>query len=173
MKKIVKNGKILDQLFQKKKKQANILKSFTRKLTNSTCSQNFHYESDKKSFVKNSTIFTRKRIIAIYRNVIYKILLQMYSSFVYPLCFNSLRGSKKKLNIKKNTVNRLLTLKFKKHITKKRSPKQIKRALRFCVIKPMHLEVSYSMSTAILLYSPQRLSFPFYIDVDLILRSFR
>ena len=64
-------------------------------------------------------------------------------------------------------------LKLKKHLIKKRSRRNILRALRISVIKPIHIEVSYNMSTAILLYSPQRLSFPFYIDVDLISRSFR
>ena len=73
---------------------------------------------------------------------------------------------------KKKIINTLLTLKLKKHITKKQYPKQRKKALRICIIKPMHIEVSYSMSTVILLYSPQRLSFPFYINLDLVSRSF-
>jgi ribosomal protein S4 len=143
-----------------------------RTLSSSTSTQ-------KNYFPKNSS---RKRSIAIYRNIVYKTLLQMHSHFLYSTSFGffleskpqfSVFSERKKNNIQKKIINTVLTLKLKKHITKKRSRKQILRALRVCVLKPMHIEVSYSLSTAILLYSPQRLSFPFYIDVDLILRSFR
>jgi ribosomal protein S4 len=160
--------------FLSSKKQSNALKSWKRKFSNSCIMQ-------KDYFVKNSSISTPKRIggfsifklkeNSLYRNIVYKTLLQMHSDFLYYGCIASFLPSKRKSN--KKTINTLLTLKLKKHITKKRSRKQIQRALRFCAIKPMHVEVSYSMSTAIFLYSPQRLSFPYYIDVDLISRSFR
>ena len=43
----------------------------------------------------------------------------------------------------------------------------------FIKIKPMHLEVSYSLLNLVYLYSPQRINFPFFIDLELIRRSLR
>ena len=184
------------------KKQFNAVNYFTRKLSNFTNSDYLHNKKSTKSTQKNfipksSSIFHKKRVLAIYKNIVYKTLLQMHFNFLYSCYFANFKAlsgfntgtfnaplnknitpknkdiAYNKSNLQKKIINTLLTLKFKKHIKKKRSRKQILRALRVCVIKAMHIEVSYSMSTAILLYSPQRLSFPFYIDVDLILRSFR
>ena len=45
--------------------------------------------------------------------------------------------------------------------------------LSFRRIKPTHIEVSYRLLTLIYLYSPQRLNFPFFIDIDRIQRSLR
>jgi len=41
------------------------------------------------------------------------------------------------------------------------------------LIKPLHLETSYNLLNVIYLYSPQRVNFPFFIDLDLINRSLR
>jgi ribosomal protein S4 len=163
------------KFFEKNKN--NAIKSFTRKLSNSS---SIYYVDNKYSlqryyFFKNSSIFNKKRIIAIYRNIVYKTLLQFHSYFVYfyDRLDNNTFIKKKNKNIHKKITNTLCTLKLKKHVMKKPSNKQIKRALRFCGKKPMHIEVFYNISTAIFLYSPQRLSYPFSLDVDLILRSFR
>jgi hypothetical protein len=43
----------------------------------------------------------------------------------------------------------------------------------FQKFKPIHLEIAYSIFNIIYLYPPQRINFPFYIDVDLISRSLR
>jgi len=206
---------IKDKKISQNPKQSNALKSFTRKLYIST------YIQKNVSFLNSSfsSIYNKKRNSAIYRNIVYKTILQMHSDFLYspfsiyngepnasfcikngepgilgnkPVSFlynkkestlllntvNSVSrdtGNPLSRNTemsKKKIINTLLTLKLKKHITKKQYPKQRKKALRICIIKPMHIEVSYSMSTAILLYSPQRLSFPFYINLDLVSRSF-
>ena len=45
------------------------------------------------------------------------------------------------------------------------------RALRLFGLKPIHLEISYKNKIFIVLYSPQRVLFPFYLDLDLIGRS--
>jgi len=228
---------IKDKKISQNTKQSNALKSFTRKLYIST------YIQKNVSFLNSSfsSIYNKKRNSAIYRNIVYKTILQMHSDFLYspfsifnrepnasfsysPLKMENKNGepgilgnkpvsflyNKKELTLllnkvnsvskdksnspftieksvsrdtgnplsrntemsKKKIINTLLTLKLKKHITKKQYPKQRKKALRICIIKPMHIEVSYSMSTVILLYSPQRLSFPFYINLDLVSRSF-
>lgn len=143
----------------------------------------FEQKSQKHFFQKSKNNYQQKKRAALYRNIVYKTLLQMHSTFFYSVdCSsffekkrNNYFGSKSLIlnqNRKKRCTNTLLTLKLKKHVIRKRSRRQILRTLRFCGKKPVHIEVSYSLSTAILLYSPQRLNFPFYLDVDLILRSF-
>lgn len=149
-------------------------------------------EKNTKMVMKNkpASFLLLKKENALYRNIAYKTLVQIHSFF---FCFtqknhslgsnelifflsNKIQSWKKENIIQYNTnfqKNNLLTLKLNKHYKRKRSRNQIGKALRFCMIKPMHIEVSYRMSTAIFLYSPQRLTFPFYIDVDLVLRSFR
>nr|YP_009094927.1 30S ribosomal protein S4 [Chlorella variabilis]AIU38970.1 30S ribosomal protein S4 [Chlorella variabilis]AJP09429.1 30S ribosomal protein S4 [Chlorella variabilis] len=70
----------------------------------------------------------------------------------------------------------LVTLSMKKFFFKKSFYKKkpsFSKNLTFRVIKPIHLEVSYNLLNIIYLYSPQRLNFPFFIDLDLIYRSLR
>jgi len=45
--------------------------------------------------------------------------------------------------------------------------------LAFRRVKPLNVEISYKLCKIIYLYSPQRLNFPFSIDLDVIRRSFR
>ncbi len=52
-----------------------------------------------------------------------------------------------------------------------KSKPTLKKSLNFRKVKPMHLEISYKISHVIYLYSPQRLNFPFFIDLDIISRS--
>ncbi len=47
------------------------------------------------------------------------------------------------------------------------------RDLTFRVMKPIHLEISYKILEIIYLFSPQRLHFPFCIDLEVIQRSIR
>ena len=74
-----------------------------------------------------------------------------------------LENSKKFLNLML-LVNKFLLRKsnFKLAISKK---------LNFRVIRPMHIEISYNTLSMIYLYSPQRINFPFAINLDLISRS--
>jgi len=39
-------------------------------------------------------------------------------------------------------------------------------------LKPLHLEISYKLARVVYLYAPQRLHFPFLLDLDLVRRSF-
>lgn len=65
----------------------------------------------------------------------------------------------------------LLTL--KKYLGKKRSKQQILNGLKVAGVKPLHLEISYKLLKIIVLYAPQRIYYPFLIDVDLIKRSYK
>ena len=70
----------------------------------------------------------------------------------------------------------LVHLHFKKFMSTKffyKHKESFSRTLAFRVMKPPHLEISYKLFHVIYLYSPQRVNFPFYIDLDLIRRSLR
>lgn len=69
---------------------------------------------------------------------------------------------------------------FKKLIYKKRFSKskfmygeRNSKVLKFGGLKPLNLELSYRIYKLIYLYSPQRIKFPFYINIDLLSRAFR
>lgn len=97
----------------------------------------------------------KKRNLTLYRN-----------SFLYFL--NSLENY--------NKFSRLISLNVKKWLFKKSIFQQNSfffKTLNFKTVKPIHLEISYNLLTIIYLYSPQRLNFPFSIDLDLIKRSLR
>ena len=70
----------------------------------------------------------------------------------------------------------LVDLHFKKFVSTKffyKHKESFSKTLAFRVTKPLHLEISYKLFHVIYLYSPQRVNFPFYIDLDLIRRSLR
>ena len=67
----------------------------------------------------------------------------------------------------------LIMLNVKKSFLKKEKSKLKKNFLTFRKNKPLNIEVSYNLLNMIYLYSPQRLNFPFFIDLDLIYRSLR
>jgi ribosomal protein S4 len=69
---------------------------------------------------------------------------------------------------------------FKKQIFEKRFSyhkfmnfERNNRFLKFGGLKPLHLETSYRVLKTIYLYSPQRIKFPFSINIDLLTRAFR
>lgn len=62
-------------------------------------------------------------------------------------------------------------LRVRKFLYKERSRKLVRQGLRLNPMKPLHLEVSYNLLTAIFLYSPQKLVFPGSIDLDLVFRE--
>jgi len=66
---------------------------------------------------------------------------------------------------------KLLLLSMKKSFSKKNP--SLSKKFPFKSIKPLHLEISYNLLNIIYLYSPQRVTFPFFIDLDLINRSLR
>lgn len=75
-----------------------------------------------------------------------------------------------------NKFTSILSLNLKKYLFKRsflKNKSMFWKVMNFRLIKPMHLETSYSLLKIIYLYSPQRLNFPFYIDLDLITRSLR
>jgi len=71
---------------------------------------------------------------------------------------------------------KLVNLNLRKYLFKRSFSKQqsfFLDSLNLRINKPLHLEVSYNLLNIIYLYSPQRLNFPFYIDLDVIKRSLR
>lgn len=59
---------------------------------------------------------------------------------------------------------------LKKNFLKKSSKNMILSNLNLFGTKPIHLEISYKIFTAIFLYSPQRVYYPFALDFDLLKR---
>ncbi len=64
-------------------------------------------------------------------------------------------------------------LKAKQALVQTRNRMQKLAGLQVSSIKPLHLEVSYKLLTAIFLYSPQKIAYPGSLDLSLIIRSFR
>lgn len=62
---------------------------------------------------------------------------------------------------------------YKEHLSKHRSHRQTLIGMRYSAMKPIHVEVSYKVLTAIILFSPLKVSFPALLDLELIKRSFR
>jgi len=70
------------------------------------------------------------------------------------------------------SYNSFSNLQFKRYIIKKANQKQNLIAMRYSAMKPLHIEVSYKIFTAIYLYFPQKITFPASIDLDLVCQSF-
>lgn len=64
-------------------------------------------------------------------------------------------------------------LKGKQALVQPRNRMQKLAGLQVSAIKPLHLEVSYRLLTAIFLYSPQKVAYPCNLDLPLIMRSFK
>ena len=68
----------------------------------------------------------------------------------------------------------ILNLSMKKFLFKNSKNKgRVAKILNLKQIRPLHIEVSYNLLNVVYLFSPQRINFPFYIDLDLINRSLR
>jgi ribosomal protein S4 len=64
------------------------------------------------------------------------------------------------------TSHRLLVLSLKKYLYTQASREKVLTGLRLHGAKPLHLEISYKVFKIIFLYSPQRVYFPFLVDID-------
>ena len=119
-----------------------------------------HGNKRKSFFSKNSRVLKEHR------------LLKNKNRLLIKTCFLSFL---KHLSICKK-FNGLVALNLKKSLYKKSIDQarfHFSRILQWRTSKPIHLETSYSLLTSIFLYAPQRINFPFYIDLDLIQRSLR
>lgn len=75
--------------------------------------------------------------------------------------------------LKKKEANILDFLNAKKKLVQSRHRRQKLAALQVSPMKPLHLEVSYRLMTAIFLYSPQKVAYPCSLDFSLIIRSLK
>jgi len=158
-------------------KRALQQRQFTKKLSNSQkilyatggClekkpvfwKQTISYGNKRKSFFsKNSRVLKEPRSLKNKNRLLIKTCFLLFL---------------KHLSIYKK-FNGLVALNFKKSLYKKSIDQarfHFSRILQWRTSKPIHLETSYSLLTSIFLYAPQRINFPFYIDLDLIQRSLR
>ena len=72
------------------------------------------------------------------------------------------------------SMNKFLFKKSKKNLgTNSRNLVPVTKIVNLKRIRPLHIEVSFKLLNVVYLFSPQRINFPFYIDLDLINRSLR
>lgn len=121
------------------------------------CTNQKPFHEKKSQKLMNNSFFkekgNKKKNLALYRN----------SFLIFLKCLE---------NHKKFST--LITLKLKKLLFTEnvyKSKPIVKKTLNFRQVKPTHFEISYKIFYVIYLYSPQRLNFPFFIDLDIISRS--
>ena len=76
-------------------------------------------------------------------------------------------------SICKKTSLFLHFLKAKQALLQPRNRIQKLAGLQISGVKPLHLEISYKLLTAVFLYSPQKVGYPSNLDFPLIMRSFK
>jgi ribosomal protein S4 len=103
-------------------------------------------QKNNSEFTNNKNQFSVKYY---YRNILFNILKQLELPSI---------------------SHNLIILKLEKFLKKKPSKRQIHHSIQYYGLKPLHLEISYSLMKIIYLYSPQRIYYPFYIDVDALKR---
>lgn len=132
-------------------------------------SQTLLYENKRKSFF-SKTSHPKNTFFG--RGVKESYSFKNKNRFLIKTCFLLFL---KHLSISKQ-FKTLIALNVKKSLYKKSIDQarfRFSRILYWRTSKPLHLEISYSLLTSIFLYAPQRINFPFYIDLDLIQRSLR
>ena len=75
--------------------------------------------------------------------------------------------------LRKGELKTLDFLNAKRALIQPRNRMQKLAGLQVSAIKPLHLEISYRLLTAIFLYSPQKVAYPGSLDLPLIMRSFK
>jgi len=66
----------------------------------------------------------------------------------------------------------IIVLNLKKYLTPKVSSVQKIQNTSMSNVKPLHLEISYRMLQSIFLYSPQRISYPFLVNFDILQKAY-
>lgn len=75
--------------------------------------------------------------------------------------------------LRRGKLETLDFLNAKQALIQPRNRMQKLGGLQVSAIKPLHLEISYRLLTAIFLYSPQKVAYPGSLDLPLIMRSFK
>lgn len=123
--------------------------------------RDFPYQEKRKSFFfKNSKNFKEFHPLKNKNRMLLKTSLLLF--FKHLNSYNKFTG--------------LVLLNLRKLFSKKlvhQNKSRFSKILHLRVIKPIHLETSYNLLTSIFLYAPQRINFPFSLDLDLIKRSLR
>lgn len=143
-----------------KEKQRKIFNKQQYKNQNKKSNSNFSNWKVKNSFYGTSSLkYSSKKNTMLLKKLILKTLFFMNFQIIFKNYFNS--------EIKKHCLKkRVFSQKFSFENQKIKFSK-------FGGLKPLHLEISYNILKIIFLYSPQRLNFPFYINIDLLSRAFK
>ena len=140
----------------------------------------YKYLPEENYYLKNNYSNKKKKVGSFFNKVIYQIKnlksdssnLKKYDILLYRKSFfvflKNLNNYKKFSNLVDFILTKFL---FQKSLSKTKS--LFSPNLSFRVTRPVNLEISYNLLTIVYLYSPQRINYPFYINLDLIKRSLR
>lgn len=122
--------------------------------------QNSYYDLHKKNV---KSLNNEKSLIGLYRKSFLVFLKQLENchKFSNLVILNMEKSLLTKYLFKQNSGNKLVNW------------PEISKNLTFRLVRPLNIEISYNLLNIIYLYSPQRVNFPFSIDLDLIERSLR
>lgn len=113
---------------------------------------------------KNVRFFNfKKKNLLFYRKSFLVFLKQLEKSYKFT---NLMSLSMKKFVLKKSIFTQKLE-------NKSRNSFKFSKNLTFRISRPLHVEISYNLLNLVYLFSPQRINFPFSINLDLIKRSLR
>jgi ribosomal protein S4 len=171
-KKVLVNGKIVDiaSYFVKAGDVISINRKYSKK-----------YATEMLEYIKVAIYLRRSR--SILNQFFQKKLIKPFSSKQQQMQFLKQVETIKKpnayfsqslqylQNISKKSHDILFYLTIKKIMHRKRANKQKLLALRYSHMKPLNIEVSHKLCTAIFLYSPQKIVLPATIDLELVARS--
>ena len=134
-----------------------ILKKLQIKLKNKSFQEN-----DLSQVIICSSAMERNQYIWDSKDSMNKELLGYYRNILLNLILDARNAS---------TSRDFFMLILRTHLLKKRSKQDVLVGLQCIGRKPLHLEISYKLLTIIFLYSPQRIYYPFCLDLDLLRRS--
>ena len=105
---------------------------------------------ERNQYIWDSKDSMNKELLGYYRNILLNLILDARNA---------------------STSRDFFMLILRTHLLKKRSKQDVLVGLQCIGRKPLHLEISYKLLTIIFLYSPQRIYYPFCLDLDLLRRS--
>lgn len=163
--------KILDKYLKTKKNDFNLLEyRFYCLLKKYSKSRKSHYSSRKFGLLE---AISKIKYLKINYGQIFesrKLNLNLEND-VKINEFKQKNYSKGKVTNSSKVKTQNLLLSFKQFLSRKRSYQQIIKGLRVNPLKPLHVEVSYKLMKAIVLYSPQKIGLSSLLDADFLSRS--
>lgn len=139
-----------------------ILKKLQIKLQATKIHHKSFQNNDSSQVVICSSTLERNQYLVDNKDLINRELLGYYRTILLNLILSARNSS---------SSRDFFMLILRTNLLKKRSKEDVLIGLQCVGRKPLHLEISYKLLTIIFLYSPQRIYYPFCLDLDLLQRS--